>query len=110
MELEKMHEVYCRGGLENRMAPHAIYQDPDCPHPGCGRRLAGIDFRVEQYGQVLHDALVHAWWTDVGFAGRCPGCRKWVHFKIKAKLPISDAEAAALPNLPDDWAEHAFFL
>jgi hypothetical protein len=92
------------------MAPHAIYQDPGCPQPGCQHRLQGIDFRLEQFGPTVHDTLLRAWWTDTGFAGRCPGCSRWVHFKIRGKRAVNEQEAMQLPQLPHDWADHAFFL
>ena len=109
-EFAQMHQAYCRGSLEHRMAPHAIYVDPACPHPGCHHRLQGIDFRIEDYGPPVHDKLLRAWWTDTGFTGRCPGCGKWVHFTIRGKRAITELEALQLPQLPDDWADHAFFL
>ncbi|MBI3463045.1 MAG: hypothetical protein HY000_08310 [Planctomycetes bacterium] len=109
-ELLWMHETYCRGSLEHRMAPHAVYPDPACPHAGCKQQLQGIDFRIEEHGPPLHDALLRAWWTDVGFAGRCPGCGRWVHFSIRAKRAITEEEARLLPQLPDGWADHAFIL
>ena len=109
-QLLRMHETYCRGSLEHRMAPHAVYPDPACPHAGCQQQLQGIDFRLEEHGQPLHDALLRAWWTDVGFAGRCPGCGRWVHFSIRGKRAITEEEATLLPQLPDDWADHAFIF
>lgn len=109
-ELERMHALYREGGLKRRMAPDIMYADPDCPHPGCGQRLQGIDFRVENYGPAVHDPLVQAWWTDQGFAGRCPKCGGWIHFTIRGKQAITPAEAAQLPQLPDDWHANAMIL
>jgi hypothetical protein len=92
------------------MAPHAIYADPKCPHAGCQQRLHGIDFRLEEHGQLVHDTLLRAWWSDTGLAGRCPACRRWIHFAIRTKRAISEAEATNLPQLPDNWADHALIL
>ena len=109
-DLDLMHDSYCRGSLEHRMAPHAVYSDPTCPHPGCEQRLQGIDFRLDEHGQSLHDQLLRAWWSGVGLAGRCPTCRRWIHFTIRAKRAISEAESAHLPQLPANWADHALIL
>ena len=109
-EMEQMHVAYCHGSLEHGMAPHVIYSEPSCPHPGCPQRLQGIDFRLEEHGKVIHDALLRAWWTDVGIVGRCPTCAQWVHFTVRGKRAISEAEAARLPQLPENWAEHALIL
>ncbi len=109
-EFEQMHELYRAGGAKRAMAPHAIYSDDACPHAGCDQRMQGIDFRVEAYGATVHDPLVRAWWADIGFAGRCPKCGGWIHFTIRGKRAITGAEAATLPNLPDDWADGAIIL
>jgi hypothetical protein len=109
-ELEKMHAVYRKGGQERHMAPHIVYQASDCPHLGCGFHMQAIDFRVEAYGRAIHDPLVQAWWNDTGFVGRCPQCGGWIHFTIRDKKAISAAEAAQLPQLPDDWHTKAIIL
>jgi hypothetical protein len=109
-EMEEMHALYRKGGKERRMAPHIVYEDPTCPHPGCDQHLQAIDFRVEAYGKAVHDPLVQAWWNDTGFAGRCPRCGGWIHFTIRGKTAISPAEAALLLQLPDDWHQVATIL
>jgi hypothetical protein len=108
-ELEHMHALYRQGGMASAGAPQVVYQDAGCPH-GCGAHLQAIDFRLEDHGRTIHDSLVSAWWNDTGFAGRCPNCRQWIHFTIRGKRAISDAEAAALPQLPDDWSKKATVL
>ncbi len=92
------------------MAPHVVYTEPDCPYECCDQPLQAIDFRLEDHGRPIHDALVRAWWADTGFAGRCPGCSGWVHFTIRGKRPIGAEEAELLPRLPDDWAGDATIL
>ena len=109
-ELERMHALYREGGEDRRMAPHIVYAEPDCPHAGCGQRMQAVDFRVESYGPAVHDPLVRAWWNDTGFAGRCPRCGGWIHFTIRGKRAIPAAEAAQLPQLPDDWHTNAIIL
>lgn len=109
-ELGQMHAVYLQGGAERAMAPHVVYQDGNCPHAGCRQVLRAIDFRLEAFGRAIHDPLVRAWWSDMGFAGRCPGCGGWIHFTIRGKRAIDASEAASLPQLPDDWANEAVIL
>jgi len=108
-EREQMHALYLAEGEKRSMAPHVVYRDPSCPH-GCGANLQAIDFRLEDHGKSVHDPLVRSWWADTGFAGRCPNCRKWIHFTVRSKRAISDDEAAELPQLPDDWSTKATIL
>jgi len=107
---EQMHAVYRAGGKGKQMAPHVIYRDSDCPHEGCEHKLQAIDFRLEEHGRAVHDALVKAWWDDIGFVGRCPSCDGWIHFTIQYKRPMSEQEASNLPQLPDDWFVKATVL
>jgi hypothetical protein len=109
-DLKRMHALYREGGAKRKMAPHVIYGDDTCPHPGCDQRMQAIDFRVENYGPAIHDPLVRAWWGDVGFAGRCPKCGGWIHFTIRGKRAITPDEADQLPKLPDDWHAVALIL
>ncbi len=87
-----------------------LYAQAVCPRPQCSQRLQAIDFRLEDHGKEIHDPLVRAWWSDAGFAGRCPRCGGWIHFTIRAKRAISDQEAARLPQLPEDWHAKATIL
>jgi hypothetical protein len=105
-----MHALYRQGGLNRQMAPHIVYHEENCPHAGCGQRMQAIDFCVEAYGPAVHDPLVRAWWDDTGFAGKCPHCGGWIHFTIRGKQAITPAEAAQLPQLPDDWHAHAVIV
>ncbi len=105
-----MHETYLQGGQESAIGPHVVYQSSDCPHSRCDQHMQAIDFRLEAHGRDLHDALVKAWWADVGFAGRCPKCNGWVHFTVRGKEAISDAGAAKLPQLPTSWFDEATIL
>lgn len=109
-EKESMHSAYMRGGAERRMAPHVVYTDAECPHISCDQHLQAIDFRLEDHGRPIHDPLVSAWWADIGFAGRCPGCNQWIHFTARGKRAIDEAEARTLPSLPDDWHQKALVL
>lgn len=108
--LDEMHDLYRRGGAEQNMAPHVVYQDGRCPHEGCHQSLHAIDFRLEAFGRLVHDPLVRAWWNDTGFSGRCPGCGNWIHFTIRGKRAINGDEASTLPQLPSNWASEAVIL
>jgi hypothetical protein len=109
-ELERMDALYREGGNRRHMAPHILYQQASCPHPGCSERLQGIDFRLENYGPAVHDPLVKAWWDNTGFVGRCPHCGGWIHFTIHGKRVVSAEEAETLPQLPADWHANALIL
>jgi hypothetical protein len=105
-----MHALYRQGGADRAMAPHVVYTESTCPHKGCSQSLRAIDFRLEAFGRTIHGPLVRAWWNDVGFAGRCPSCSGWIHFTIRGKHAIDDAQARALPQLPPNWADEAVIL
>jgi hypothetical protein len=109
-ELEAMHALYRQGGMQRAAPVHIVYVHSLCPYPDCGQQMQAIDFRLEAFGRAVHDALVKAWWDDVGFAGRCPKCGRWIHFTIRGKRAISDEQAAALPQLPPNWASEAVIL
>ena len=109
-QAEHMHSVYRSGGASKLMAPHVIYLESGCPHPGCGQNLHAIDFRLEAFGREIHDPLVRAWWEDIGFAGQCPSCGGWVHFTIRSKVALDPLDAKALPQLPANWADEAVIL
>jgi hypothetical protein len=100
---EQMHTLYRQGGQARQKAPHIVYRDAGCPHPGCGQPMQAIDSRLEDHGRSVHDPLVRAWWNDIGFVGRCPNCGGWIHFTIRAKRAITPDEAAGYPQLPDNW-------
>jgi hypothetical protein len=105
-QLEQMRE----GGAHCGMAPQVVYANAACPHGGCQQPLHAIDFRLEAFGRAIHDPLERAWWSDVGFAGRCPSCGGWIHFTIRGKRAIDDAEAKSLSQLPANWADEAVIL
>jgi hypothetical protein len=109
-EIDQMHDLYRTGGLERQMAPHIVYSEPTCPHPGCSEPMQALDFRLEDHGRSIHDALVRAWWNDTGFAGRCPRCGGWIHFTIRGKSAITPEAAADYPQLPDNWHGTATIL
>ncbi len=109
-ELEQMHTRYLQGGAARAMAPHVVYRDGKCPHEGCDYGLQAIDFRLEAFGRAVHDPLVSAWWSDSGFAGRCPGCGGWIHFTVRGKRAVDQTEADSLPQLPANWADEAVIL
>src|SRR5262245_45267361 len=105
-----MHDLCRRGGAEDKAPPHVLYAQSACPHDGCDQHMQAIDFRLADFGGGLHDPLVAAWWNDVGFVGRRPKCRGWIHFTIRQKRAVTPEEAQRQPQLPDKWFETALVL
>jgi hypothetical protein len=105
-----MHNLYRDGGAIRETALHVVYRESHCPHQGCQQNLQAIDFRLEAFGRAVHDPLVRAWWADIGFAGRCPGCGGWIHFTIRGKIAMNEQEARDLPQLPDNGSDEAVIL
>ena len=111
-EIERLDRTYRDGGLRVMASPHVHYDDPACPHPGCGHRMEWIDFKLELHGDPkgVYEPLVRAWWDGTGFAGRCPGCGGWLRFTTLGVSPLVDEDAArSLPRLPVNWADLAQF-
>lgn len=110
IDVEELDRIYREGGLQQMASPHIHYQDPECPH-GCGHRMEWIDFRLELHGDPdgIYKPLVRAWWSGDGFAGRCPTCDGWIHFKTLQMAPVDDAGAARLLQLPQNWHAVAQF-
>jgi len=104
-ELEGLDRFYREGGLRTMASAHVHYDDPHCPHPGCGHTMEWIDFKLGLHGdpEGIYKPLVRSWWQGTGFAGRCPRCGGWIRFTTLRKDAIDDLEAAGLPRLPDDW-------
>lgn len=103
-EVEELDRLYREGGLKQMASPHIHYADGVCPH-GCGYKMEWIDFQLELFGdpEGIYKPLVKAWWEGTGFAGRCPQCDNWIHFKTLGMMALSEDEAAALPKLPEQW-------
>jgi hypothetical protein len=109
-EVARRVAEYRRLGFEHRAMPHVVYHGPWvlCPWPGCGFRLAGIDFQLESGDTASYTAGLAAWWQGPGLVGRCPGCQKYVLFSMSGKQCVEDPAAAGLVVLPDDWFERAY--
>ena len=104
-ELSALDRGYREGGLRAMASPHVHYDDPNCPHPGCGRKSEWIDFKLELHGdpERIYKPLVRAWWGGTGFAGRCPDCHGWVRFTTMKMEAVDESRAVGLPQLPGDW-------
>jgi hypothetical protein len=104
-EIRELDRFYREGGLHAMASPHARYDDPGCPHPGCGRKMEWIDFELELQGdpEGVYKPLVRSWWEGTGFAGRCPGCGRWLRFTTLGMEAIDEAKAGRLPQLPEGW-------
>jgi hypothetical protein len=104
-EIEELDRFYREGGLHAIASPQVHYDDPQCPHPGCGHAMEWIDFKLELHNdpEGVYKPLVRSWWQGSGFAGRCPGCQGWIRFTTLRKEAIEDPDTACLPRLPDGW-------
>jgi hypothetical protein len=105
-EIESLDRFYREGGLRAMASPHVHYDDPACPHPGCGHRMEWIDFKLELQGdpEQVYKPLVRAWWDGTGFVGRCPACQGLIHFTTLGMSSADEKSAASLPQLPGNWA------
>ncbi len=108
-EQEELDRIYREGGLRVMASPHVHYDDPICPHPGCGHRMEWIDFKLELHGdpEEGYRPLVRSWWEGTGFAGRCPSCSGWIRFTTLGMK--AEREEGAAPRLPEGWATIAQF-
>src|SRR5262249_33283775 len=100
-------------GFKRQAVPHIIYHGPHqlCPWPGCGFKIAGVDFQLERSNNPARYAqLLAAWWQGPGLVGRCPGCGRHVLFGMSDKQTVADPTSAGLTLLPDDWYQTAYIL
>ncbi len=112
-EVERRIAEYRRLGYEHQAMPHGIYEDPFivCPWPGCGFRIAAVDFHIEKRGDpTLYKGAVTAWWQGPGIVGRCPGCGNHVLFSMSDKRQVNDPAAVGMILLPDDWHQTAYIV
>jgi hypothetical protein len=112
-ETDRRLAEYRSEGFRQRAIPHIIYHGDQllCPWPGCGYRIAGIDFQLEKLNDPgLYIQLLAAWWQGQGLAGRCPGCGQFVFFGMLGKRAVQDPAAEGLVVLPDDWHKNAYIM
>ncbi len=109
-ELDRMVDVYRRGGQKKRMAPDIAYPEAVRPHDGCDMPMQAIDLRLEDYSRAVHDPLVRTSWDDRDFVGRCPRCGGWIHFTNRVKRSIGADEAPRYSRVPDSWYAAAAIL
>jgi hypothetical protein len=110
-ELETLDSFYREGGLRAMAPPHVHYDEPACPHPGCGHQMEWIDFKLELHGELegIDKPLVRAWWDGRGFVGRCPNCQNWIRFTTLEMEAVDEDQAARYPRLPENWHTLAQF-
>lgn len=110
-EIERLDRDYREGGLRAMASPDVHYDEPTCPHAGCGHRMEWIDFKLELHGDPdgIYRPLVRAWWDGTGFVGHCPACGGWVRFGTLGMSACDDEAAGRLPRLPENRAEIAQF-
>ena len=83
-------------------SPHVHYDDPTCPHPGCGHRMEWIDFKLELHGdpEGVYKPLVRSWWDGTGLRRPLPELRRLDPVHDPRHDRLDDDEAARLPHLP----------
>jgi hypothetical protein len=110
-EVLELDRFYREGGLRTMASPHVHYEDPLCPHAGCGHKMEWIDFQLELFGDTegIYKPLVKAWWEGKGFAGQCPSCGGWIRFTTLGKEALSEDQANQFFKLPDQWHTVAQF-
>src|SRR5262245_27587883 len=95
--------------------PHHVVYHPlmqRCPWDGCGYRIAGIRFQLEQMNGDAEEQAhrLAAWWLGPGLLAKCPGCRRWVLFDVLSKQAVPDPAHTDAPALPEDWHLKAYLL
>jgi hypothetical protein len=110
-ELETLDRFYREGGLRAMASPHVHYDEPACPHPGCGHRMEWLDFKLDLHGdpEGIDKPLVRAWWENRGFVGRCPNCQGWIRFTTLEMEAVDEDQAAQYSRLPENWHTLAQF-
>jgi hypothetical protein len=112
-EIARRMGEYRRIGYEKRAPAIIVYQAPChfCPWPGCGYKIAGIDFELDKLGDPqLVERLRAAWWQGPGLVGRCPQCGQYVLFGMAEKKAVSDPAAFESALLPEWWARVAHIV
>jgi hypothetical protein len=112
-EMERRQEEYRQFGWQARGPAHVVYHEKDqpCPWSECTLRIAGIDFQIHKVADSqLCERLMAAWWKGPGLLGRCPGCAKYVLFKLTRKETVFDIGPLASALLPDDWHQRAYLV
>jgi hypothetical protein len=112
-ETERRLTQYRDEAFKRKAMLHIIYHNQHvlCPWPGCGYKIAGIDFQLEKLNDPNeYNRLLSAWWQGQGLVGRCPGCGQYVLFGMAAKRAVADPIAAGLVMLADDWQQNAYLI
>ncbi|MDR3633439.1 MAG: hypothetical protein P4L84_06345 [Isosphaeraceae bacterium] len=110
-DLDQLDRYYREGGLRAMASPHVHYDEPHCPHDGCGHVMEWIDFQLELFNdpEGIYKPLVRSWWEGTGFIGRCPRCAGWVRFTTRRMQAIPEEDSGRFPRLPDGWHTVAQF-
>ncbi len=108
---EMLDRYYREGGLRAMASPQVHYDDPTCPHPGCGHRMEWIDFNLELHGdpEGIYKPLVRAWWDGCGFVDHCLNCQNWVRFTTLTMEAVDEDQWTQYPRLPENWHAVAQF-
>ena len=99
-ELDRMHDLFRRGGQERQKAPHIVYPEATCPHDGCEMPMQAIDFRLEDHGRAVHDPLVRALVGRHGLRRPLPALRGLDPFHDPRQTPYPGRRGRAVSPTP----------
>lgn len=105
-EVERRIAEYRRIGLQRRIPAQVVYPGAQalCPWPGCGLRIVGIVFQLDQMGDPAQASRwLASWWNGPGLVGRCPGCGQYVLFDVTEKRRVEDPADWGAALLPENW-------
>src|SRR5438128_269880 len=110
-EVQRRIAEYRRLSFLGHLPAQVVYHDPyvACPWPGCGLRIAGINFQLDRMGDADQVARwLASWWNGPGLVARCPGCKHHVLYDVTCKQAVTNpTEVAPASLLPEDWHEKA---
>jgi len=112
-EVERRLAEYRRLGFQRQAPAQVVYQGAAvvCPWEGCGLRIDGIHFRLEQMGdRALQARLLDAWWNGPGLVGTCPRCQRLVLFGLLNKQALSGPVPPGAGIMPGDWSQKAHLV
>lgn len=96
--------------LQAKHPPQVVYHGAHqfCPW-GCGLRIDGINFQLENWvSKEEHARWLASWWTGPGLVGRCPRCNQLVLYSVLEKRKAAPETNA--PIMPGDWFQRGHVL
>jgi hypothetical protein len=113
-EVQRRIAEYRRLSFLGHLPAQVVYQDPHsaCPWPGCGLRIAGINFQLDKMGDPDKVARwLASWWNGPGLVARCPGCKRYVLYDVTCKQAVATPTAMGQDTLlAEDWDQKAHLV